>query len=75
MVSAANPRMPFRSMRPLEKSHDRARRSILVPEIQVIAAWVIEVDRLFYKPQAQYLSVEIQRPLRIRTNQGNVMQT
>src|SRR5664279_1627315 len=67
--------MTARSSRPCEKCQDRARRAAVVSKVEVIAAWVVKIDRAFYKSQSHDPGVEIQVLLGVRRDCGNVVQS
>ena len=52
-------RTPWQA-RPRKKGQDRARCAGLITIVKMIGARVIEIDRLFYQAQPQYLSIKIQ---------------
>ncbi len=73
MVRTADAWMTLGCARPLEEGDDRTRLSHLIAKIEVIAAGIIEVDRLLDKPQAEHLGIEIYRSLCIRTDDGDMV--
>jgi hypothetical protein len=73
VVGAADPRMPRRRARPLEEGDDRAGCADLVAEVEVVAAGVVEVDRLLDEAQPEHARVEVDRALRVRADERDVV--
>jgi hypothetical protein len=57
----------------LEPSEDRAGRSLLVAEVQVVGVGRVEVDGLLHQPQAQDVGVELDVLLRVAGDHGDVV--
>jgi hypothetical protein len=74
-LNLAGARNPGLRIRPQKKRQDGARRATRIAEVEVVTTGVIEVDRAFDKPQAQQPGVEIQGPLGVRCDRGDVMQS
>ena len=75
VMRPADAGLAARCVRPLEKGDRRAGFAGLVAEIEVIAAGIVKIDRLFDEAQPEHLRVEIDRPLRVRADQRYVMQS
>src|SRR5262249_60683544 len=60
-------------MWPRKEGQDRSRCTFLIPEIEVIRPWVVEVDRELDQSQAENRCVEVEITLRITGNGGDVM--
>src|SRR5205085_5365010 len=65
VVCAADTRMALWCIRPLEEGDGGTRVTDFIPKVQVIAARVVEIDRLLHKALAKYLGVEAHRALGI----------
>ena len=61
--------------RPVEESDDASRRARLVPVVEMVGGWIVEIDRLFHQAQAQQSGIEIDVPLRIAGDGGDVVDT
>ena len=73
MVCAADAPVPLRRARPLEEGDGGAWRAALVAEVEMVAARIVEVDRLLDQPQPQHARVEIDRALRVHAHNGYVV--
>src|SRR5690606_12424513 len=59
--------------RPGEEGHDRPGRADLVAEVEVVGLRVVEVHRALDEPQPEEPDVEIEVPLRIARDRGDVV--
>ena len=59
--------------RPLEERHEGAGAPGVVTEVEVVAVRIVEVDGLLHERETQ-LAVEVERPLRIGADTGDVVQ-
>ena len=66
---------PTACARPRKKCQDCSWCAARIPEIEMISARVIEVNRAFHETQPEKPDVKIQIPLRIACNRGNVMKS
>ncbi len=67
--------MPLWHSAPFEKSHQRARTPLLIPEVEVIGSGIVKVDGLLHELQAEDLRVEIDRALGVGTDCREMMET
>ena len=67
------PCRPRCAVGPGEERQDRARPAELVAEVEVVAAGVVEVHGQLHQAEAQGAGVEIEVPLRIARDGGDVM--
>jgi hypothetical protein len=58
---------------PREKGNDGSGRADTIPEIEMIASRIVEIDGAFHQSQAEYLRVKIEIALRIGCDGGDVM--
>jgi hypothetical protein len=58
---------------PREEGQDASRIPLLVAEVKVVRCGVVEVDGAFDEPQSENSGVEVEIPLRVTRNSGNVM--
>jgi hypothetical protein len=75
VVHDANADLALFHVRVLHEGHDRARRGVVVAEIEVPRARVILVDGLLEQPQAQQVAVEAHSALEVATDRRDVVQT
>ena len=61
----SRPALPASDVLPREEGEDGARVALLVSEIEVVSARVVEIHGLFHQAQAQYAGVEVEIALRI----------
>src|SRR5690606_41843831 len=59
--------------RPGEEGHDRPGRADLVAEVEVVGLRVVEVHRALDEPQPEEPDVEIEVPLRVARDRGDVV--
>src|ERR1700722_11510324 len=62
-----------RGVRPREERKDRAWRPGIVSKVEVIGSGIVEVDGAFYETEPQHFGVEVEVPLRVGSNRGDVM--
>ena len=60
-------------VRPWEECENRSRAARLVPEVEMVRSGVVEIDRALDETKAEDASVEIQIPLGIAGDSGDVM--
>src|SRR5262249_34990146 len=65
--------VPLRHPRPRKEREDRARRADPVAEVEVVGPGIVEVDGQLDEAKADDLRVEVERPLRIARDRGDVM--
>jgi hypothetical protein len=75
VMRAANAGRAARRAAPFEKGNRRAWPAQLIAKVEVIAAGVIEVDRQLDQALAEQAAVKVNRALRIRAHDRDVMQT
>ena len=73
MVYPADTRHPLRRARPLEEGDHRAGAADRVAEVEVVAAGVVEVNRLLDEAQPEHAGIEVDRPLRVAADDRDVM--
>jgi len=66
---------PAASVRPREKSEDASRTSLLVTEVEVVRRRIVEIHRALDEPQTKNAGVEVEIPLRVTGDTGDVMNT
>ena len=69
LLGLAGPSTAAAGLSDREEGQDRPRLPRLVAVIEVVGAWIVEVDGLLHEPQAQNLPVEIEVALG-RTGEG-----
>ena len=57
----------------LEPGQDGSRRALLVAEVEVVRLGRVEVDRLLHQPQPEDVRVELDVPLRVAGDHGDVV--
>ena len=75
VMSPADAGAPVRDTGPLEERDRRAGSALLVAEVEVIRARVVEVDRLLHEAQPEHGRVEVDGPLRVQRADGDVVQS
>ena len=60
--------------RPLEERDQRTGAAELITEVEVVAVRVVEVDGLLDQREAELVSVEVERPLRVGADTSDVVQ-
>ena len=60
-------------MRPGEEGKDRPRRTGIVAKVEVVGSRIVKVDGAFDETKSQHLGIEVEIPLRIRSNRCYVM--
>src|SRR4029078_1654334 len=73
VMSAANSRRSARSIRPLEKSHERSGLCQLVSKVEMVCSWRVEVDGALDEPQSKDSRVEVGGSLRRLADDRDVM--
>src|SRR6478672_3288813 len=61
--------------RPGKESQDGSRRSLIVTEIEMIGARVVEINGALYKPESEHLRVKVKIALRVRGNCSDMVKT
>src|SRR3954464_13906493 len=72
-MDVPDPRPPRSRARELEPREDRTWRARLVAEVEVVRLGLIEVDRLLDEPQPQHIGVELDVPLSVAGDHGDVV--
>ena len=72
--SLAYPLAAARGMGPGEEGKDGPRGPGIVAKVEVVGPGIVKVDGALYEAEPQHFGIEIQIPLRVRSNRGDVVQ-
>src|SRR5207249_4062606 len=61
--------------RPRKKSENCSRRAAIIAEVKMVRSRIVKIDGAFDETQTERPDIEIEIPLRIAGDRGNVMQS
>src|SRR5258705_9599122 len=61
--------------RPREERHDAPRRPHLVAVVEMVGLRIVEVHRALHEPEPEQPAIEVEVPLRVTRDRGDVVNT